>query len=507
MFRDILDSSSDEMVRFRLDLLKARARALSFPTKTEAQAEVASSINRILALGNRMSPLIRAGAAGPAVVEDVATNLELLNQDAQGIVSFLNTLEQDAAKLFNLSAASQTTLRQRVREQVFASTRRMRREAFINDAGLDLKSSSASYDFGVGSATLPFIGQSKVAPSRIEVGVLSDGRLETALETLLDSAEDTALDWRGPQLELVFTFSQPTIINRISISLDDYQGLVLESLTSSPDGVLREDLLAEMPVSARSLDGSSNKFSGDVTLDFDPRHSKQVRLIVSDRAGVALIRLREISFWARRYSSTAIAQAKPVLFPELGVYIFRASDRTAPPLTSVSHQVSFDGVQYRAIASGEEIDLGGKKGWYRAVLSRADSSFATLASPVDKPGQDPSLSQAYRINNTGTLDLSNGVIERTLNVDLRAPAVIGQARTIRLRETPIPGTFSVFQGLTLLGNESYERNGMAITFSGDEERAGLVIRYQTSAYANAGLALRREHYTPRVDEISFERMF
>lgn len=506
MFRDILDSSGDEMVRSRLELLKSEARSRVLPTKTEAQAELIGALNHILALGNLMSPLRRAGSEGPAVVGDIADNLALLNQDAQGIVSLLNATEQDAAKLFNLAAAAQNTLRQKVREQVFAPTRRQYVEAFITGARLD-PASTASYDYGVGSATLPFIGQSQIAPAKIEVGVLSDGRLESAISTLVDGQEDTFLDWSGSQLELVFTFTQPVILNRVSISLDDYQGLTLESLSSSPDGVLREDLLADLPIEAQSLDGSSNKFSGDVALDFNPRHVKQVRMILSDRVGASRIRLRGVSFWARRYSSTGVVQARPIEFPGLGVYVFRASDRAAQSLTSLSHQVSFDGVQYRSVASGEEIDLGGKKGWYRAVLARLDSNFAALSAPLDKPGQDPSLSQAYRLNNIGTVDLGNGVLERTITIDLKAPAVVGQTRSLQLRETPIPGTFTIYQGLTLLGNESYARDGMTISFGGDEERVGMVIRYQTSAFANAGLAMRREYYTPRLHEISFERVF
>lgn len=504
MFRDILDSSGDELTRYRLDLLKKQARAVNAPTKTEAQALLAGSLNRVLELDGQMVPLARVASEGPAVVGDITQNLTILNDDAQGIVSLLNALEQDASKLFNLSAASQNALRQRVREQVYASSRRKHLEAFIADTNLE-RSSTASFDYGVGAATLPFIGESAISPLKIEVGVLSEGSLVEPIANLLDGGEDTFLEWQGPQLELVFTFSQPTILNRIALSLDDYQGLTLESLTSSPDGVLREDLLADLPAEARALDGASNKFSGDVTIDFDPRHARQVRLILSDRVGSSRIALREVSFWARRYSSTAIAQAKPIVFPDLGLYVFRASDRRASALTAVSHQISFDGVQYRALASGDEIDLGGKKCWYRAVLSRLDSNFATLASPLDKPGQDPALSPLYQLNNIATVDLGSGVLERAINLDLRAPTV-GQARALVLREAPIPGTFTIHQGLTLLGNESYALSGSTVTFDGDEERTGLGIRYQTSAFANAGLVMRREYFTPRVSEFSFERV-
>jgi hypothetical protein len=84
------------------------------------------------------------------------------------------------------------------------------------------------------------------------------------------------------------------ILNRCRIELVGYQGLVVEEFSSSPDGVLREDLLADLPASSRSLDGSSGKYSGDWIAAFDPRHCSQIRLIVADRVG-ASIALRNVT--------------------------------------------------------------------------------------------------------------------------------------------------------------------------------------------------------------------
>jgi hypothetical protein len=507
MYSDITQSDGNELVASRLARLKPELRDLDFSTKTEMQAEVVGRLNKILSLGNQVSPLIRAGADGPAVVGDLTENLALLNQDAQGIVKVLEALEQDAAKLFNLTAAAQNTLRQQVREQVFCTTRKKYEEHFINATNLD-GLSTASYDFGVGMATLPFVGEQQIPPSQIEIGVSSVGNLVTSLASLTDGLEETSLDWNGAQLELVFSFAKPTILNRLKISLDDYQGLNLDMLASSPDGVLREDILSELSFDSRSLDGSSNKFSGDVVLDFNPRHVKQMRIVFSDRVGSSHINLRGVSFWARRYSATGVVQSKVIQFPALGFVTFSASGDEAGQLTSITHQISFDGVQYAAIVPQQKIDLGGLKCWYRASLSRMEANFESMSVPLDKPGQDPSLSPAYTVNNVQTVDLGNSILERTINLDLMAPPTPSlETRNITLHETPLPGTFTIYQGQTLLGNESYVLRGNIIQFTGDEERPGMTITYQTSAYANAGLVARRDFYTPRLYEIGFERTF
>ena len=46
----------------------------------------------------------------------------------------------------------------------------------------------------------------------------------------------------------------------------------------------------------------------------------------------------------------------------------------------------------------------------------------------------------------------------------------------------------------------------ALSFAGNDERLRLVIRYQTSVFANAGLVARRQYYTPRLFQVSFEKV-
>jgi hypothetical protein len=53
--------------------------------------------------------------------------------------------------------------------------------------------------------------------------------------------------WDGAQVEFVITFGAPTVVNRLRIELDNHQGLAVDVLSSSPDGILNEDLLATLP--------------------------------------------------------------------------------------------------------------------------------------------------------------------------------------------------------------------------------------------------------------------
>jgi hypothetical protein len=199
-------------------------------------------------------------------------------------------------------------------------------------------------------------------------GVLGDG----TTDLLLDGLTETSMTWTGSRLELVFNFKTIQILNRLRIDLAGYQGLVVEEFSSSPDGVLREDLLAELPPSSRSLDGSSGKFSGDWIADFDPRHCKQVRLIISDRVG-ASIALRNIQFSQRKVSASGQVQSQQITQP-LGAVVFRAAQHTADKLTSITHQVSIDNIHYQSVAPDQMLSLAIPY-WYRGILTRQDSNF------------------------------------------------------------------------------------------------------------------------------------
>jgi hypothetical protein len=253
---------------------------------------------------------------------------------------------------------------------------------------------------------------------------------------LLDGLTETSMMWNGGRLELVFTFNTIQILNRFRIELAGYQGLVIEEFSSSPDGVIREDLLADLQPSSQSLDGSSGKFSGDWIADFDPRHCKQVQLIISDRVG-AEIALRNIQFSQRKVSPSGMVQSQRISRP-LGNVMFRAAQHTADKLTSITHQVSTDNIHYQSVAPGQVLVLDAPY-WYRGILTRLDSNFDQAAAPVDMQGTDPTLNPNFTLQSTATTDLGGGIIERTLNFS----AVSGP---VQLEETPLDGTLVVFDG-------------------------------------------------------------
>lgn len=483
MYRDIFESNGQELIKFRLDTLKEELRSLNIPTRPELQAEVASRLNRILSLGVGVTPLVPIPGEAPAVVGHVSTNLEILNNDGTGIVQHLTGLEQEAARLFNLSASTQNALRQQVREQVFLTTRKKYLETFINDA--QLETSTASFDFGVGMATLPFVKETTVVPSKVEFGTASDGDLEStsSLANLLDGKSETSMVWSGEQVEFLITFAVPSIINRMRIELDDYQGLNIVMFTASPDGILREDLLAEILPESRSLDGSSNKFSGDVVIDFDPRHVKQMRLVIADRVGDARISLRALAFYARQYATVGLLTSRSIDTLDLGFVNFSTVERSAEELTSITHQTSYDGVHYTSVTPGTQFDLGGKPFWYRSYLERLDSNFDLRAAPVAVPGQDPGAATYYKVSNVLAVDVGNNILERSISIDLYAKPNDDGSRPIVLRESVLPGTLTVYQGTALLGPAEYQYVNNAISFSGNDDRSGILIRYQTSSFA------------------------
>jgi hypothetical protein len=101
------------------------------------------------------------------------------------------------------------------------------------------------------------------------------------------------------------------------------------------------------------------------------------------------------------------------------------------------------------------------------------------------------------LQSTATTDLGGGIIERTLNFS----AISGP---VQLEETPLEGTLVVFDGTVPVSAGLYSVVSNLITFTG--EQTGIMIRYQTSAFARAGLPARKNFYSPLLFEVRFERL-
>jgi hypothetical protein len=219
-----------------------------------------------------------------------------------------------------------------------------------------------------------------------------------------------------------------------------------------------------------------------------------VRLIISDRVGRS-IALRNIQFSQRKVTSSGQVQSQQISQP-LGTVVFRAAQHTADKLTSITHQVSTDNIHYQSVAPDQMLTLAVPY-WYRAVLTRLDSNFDEAAAPVDLPGDDPGLNPGYSLQNTATTDLGGGIIERTLNFS----TITGP---VQLEETPLDGTLVVFDGTVPMAATQYSVVSNEITLAGPG--TGIMIRYQTSAFARAGLPARKNFYSPLLFEVRFERL-
>jgi len=226
----------------------------------------------------------------------VETNFTILNQDAQGIMQQLLDTENDGATLYNLFASTQNSTRQMIRERLYQPSQRIYSEEFINSKRLD-PSTTGKVDYNAGVATPPLSKSAEVTPDSVNIGVASVGSSTNDASLLIDGQPQTPFVWNGSQVELVFTFNTPQIINRVAISLPAHQGISLVEFTSTPDGVLKEDLAADLPPENLSIDGSAGKYSGDWIADFDPRSVQQLRIVLADYVGAACITIRDVSFY------------------------------------------------------------------------------------------------------------------------------------------------------------------------------------------------------------------
>jgi hypothetical protein len=480
-------------MRDRLGRLLGDIRLLQLATREEYQAEVFSRVNGVLALGNHMRPLILVTPEGPATVGDVSGNFAQLNQDAIDIASQLQRVETSAAQLYNLAAASQNALRQQIRESLYASNYRRFYEAFIH--GRNLAESTLAVDFNAGVASLPLVEEVAVVPA-IAVGTNSDGDVVVDPAALLDGKIETALVFNGTRLELILTFEKPEIINRLHFELDDYQGLEITTLTSSPDGSVFEDVLADLGVRTLLLNGTTGKCSGDVILDFPPRHAKQMRIIIEDRVDVARIALRSLTVLRRRYQALGTAVTQPISLAASPAYAFSTDERVFDPFTSITHQISTDGVHFTNIVPGDVVVTA--PFWYKVLLQRNANAFDEQSSALINAG-DLRQTDTYTLKRLSTVPVGAGIMERTIVLEnITGP--------VRLRDVPLPATFRVLEGSLTLTSADYTFNGGVLSFPAPKTRTPVTVTYQTSALGAAALAARKEFYSPLLYEVRFEAL-
>jgi hypothetical protein len=496
MFNPVFTDESNAILKGRLASISEQLRNLTLSTAEDYQAEVYSAVNAVISLGEQMTPLAPVGAEGPAVVGDVSVNYTQLNNDAQDIANELLRIEDASASLFNLAATSQNQLRQLIREQLFKSNQQRYSEDFLNQN--NLSGVTASLDFNAGVAGNALLDETDIQAD-FSAGPSSVGALDStgSFDNLTDNKPDTAMIWNGSTLELVLTFATPEIINRVSLNLDEYTEIEIDSFTTSPDGTLVEDVLIDLGVDRILLDGTANKFSGDVIIDFPPRHIKTARIIIKDRVGVGRIAFREFGVSRRRYSSTGQLTSAAIAAPT-GRVLFTTDELTTTPYTGITHQISYDGTQFTVISPGDVITLQSSPFYYRALLERSTSKFDVTQGPLIQSPLDPLASANYTVTSVTTLPLGNGVIERTVALD----AVTG---SVVLRDIPMPGTLEIQEGAVILSvaNGDYSFANNTVSFPADV--TGIVITYQTTSLGSSAIKDREEYYTALLYEVRFDK--
>jgi hypothetical protein len=496
MFNSVTDDPKNELLRDRLSRLADDIRQLELSTREEYQAELYSRVNAILAEGVEMTPLIPITAEGPAILGDLTRNLSLLNRDGADVAGQILRIEDIASRLYNLAASSQNSLRQQIRELALSSNQKRYLEPFINVSNLG--DFNGSIDQNAGVASLPLITDTELdlTQATISIGNNSEGTQQSEVDTLTDGRIDTIFSWNGTKLELIVRFKQPEIINRLKIEMDDYQGLEVTVLETSPDGTLVENILGDLGVTSLELNGIQSKYSGDFILDFPPRHCSSLRLVLEDRVDVALIALRALSVFSRRYSNAGFIITKPITAPT-GTVRFSTIEKTVAPLTSITHQLSYNGVHFSVIQPGQEIILTSTPYWYRAVFERSTTRFDDADAPIEGINSDPLANTNFVLGSSHSVPVGDGIMERTLFFqEITGP--------IKFRETPLPNTLQIQEGSVLLEPSEYAFNGGILSF--EDDRGSITVTYQTSQLGAASIKQRQEYYSPLLYEARFEKV-
>lgn len=495
MFNPTFTDESNAILKNRLSRISSQLRNIVLSTAEDYQAKVYSDVNSVLDVGEGVSPLKSIESQGPAIVGDVEANYTILNNDADDIASEVLSVEDATSTLFNLAAASQNQLRQQIRESLYASTGQVFQENFLN--AKQVASNTATLDFNAGVATNTLLDEKKLAPV-FSAGPNSTGSIDTnnSLDNLSSKTVGTTMKWNGATLELILTLSAPQIVNRLYVNLDDYQEIEIDTFTTSPDGTVIVDVLEDLGVRQVLLNATSNKFSGDVIIDFPPRYCSTLRIILFDRVGQGTIVLRSLSISQRRYQATGQLTSIPITKPT-GVVSLSATALMFSPYTSVTHQISYDGVSFSAISPGSKITLLTSPFYHRVLLSTNTSVFSNPQGPLNQSPLDPVSSSNYSLSTVTTIPLGNGIVERTLQIN----SVTGP---IVLRDVANPNSIIVQEGSVILSAANGDYSYASGTFTFPEEVTGITISYQTSALGPVANTDLLSYYTPLLYEYKFE---
>jgi hypothetical protein len=483
------NSVEDCFITNRLGRIQPQITALQLSTLEDYIAQLTSLVNKVVSEDYQMQPLVSISAQTPAVVGDVVTNLLNINNDCGDIADEVERLENNASVLYNMSAAIQNSLRQQIREGIYSSSSNTFIEAFINQNQID--SSTGTIDFVAGRAMSSLINETTLAPS-LSIGLASVGSTSDDISTLLSGDATSLFTWNGPVIEIVITFPSATVVNRLILTPDDYKGYAVTTLTTSPDGSLFTDVLEDLGVSSISTGPEAGKYSGATVIDFSPRSVSTMRLIITNSIDGTTIPLRLLSLTQRSYQPSATITSNPQTASS-GQVLFQTDEVDFPPFTSVTHQISSDGMLFTTIQPG--LLTLPNPWWYRAIFSRSSAAFTNNSTPLYPTTADPTYNGEFTLINSTSTVISTNTVERFL-------VLTNVTGVIPLRETPLPGTLSLQVGNLYLTNTQYSIDSNN-NISFPSTMANVTISYQTSAQGAINLLALQNYYSSFLNTISF----
>jgi hypothetical protein len=454
-----------------------------------ASSQDHSSIRQSCTSSDAMQPLNQVRSR-PAVVGDLTQNLTSLNQDSNDIAAEMLRIEGNAGDLYNLAAASQNALRQLIRQAIYTSNQQLFVEPFISAAGLQ-PGYTATLDTNAGSASLPLSKQTQLTPV-FTIGVNGTGTGVNAVSLLSSTTVGTSFQWLGPELELILSFASPATVNRLQIVLDTYDGLEITSLTSSPDGMVFNDVLASLNQPTLVMDATSGKCSGDVIIDFPPVIAQQMRIVISCRSGQPGFGLRSVAAFTRAYQSAATLVTNPIYLgaPQVD---FSVSQLVSSPYTSITHQISADGVNFTTVKPG--VLSVSSPFWYQVALGRSNSAFNQQGSSLLPILSTAAANNPFTIVSQSTVPLANGMVEQTIVLSSVTGPVVFQ-------DAPLAASLTIQVGSLYMAAANYTLAGSTLTFAANQSL--VTITYQTSALGAAALASLKSYYSPLLFEARFQ---
>lgn len=494
MYNPTFTNPNNALLQGRLNRAINTLRALSYPTREQYQATVYNIVNKIINIGYAMTPLKLINAYTPAKIGDYEKPVTTLNNDASDIINEVNRVENLVSTYYNLAAAAENTLRQQIRSTIYSSTQNLFYEGFIDSTQI-ASSSTGQIDANAGCYTNPVTTETILSPT-VTIGAASIGSISSgSLTNITEQNPTTYLEWEGTVLELVFTFSTITPINRIYLKQYDYQDISITSLTTTPDGNYIQDILADdLGVNSLLCGVTANKSAAENTIDFSPKNCQTLSLILTDLTGQGSINLDWVQLVQREYQSSAILNSIPITTP-LGQIVFNADVVNQEPYSLVSHQISYDGTTFSGITPGQVLNITSSTYWYRAILSLNESLITQSGQSVNT-GLDPSSSTNYTISSISSVSIGNNLIVKTLVfTSISGPVVI--------QDPLLVNTLYLQQGASILSKNSYTFVNGTLTLA--VQATNVTVVYQTSTDTTS-LSSLLDYFSPILVSYSFEAL-